>query len=295
MTAKFGLQLSAEDELKWTARRAEDLGFDYLGSPEHIIFRTPSLNAPLALAVAAGATERMRLITAMTVLPLYPVVLAAKLVSLLDVASDGRLDLGIGVGGDYPPEFAASGVPLKERVPRTDEGLEALGRLLTEDHVTFKGRFTKLDDVTIEPKPVQRPLPIWIGGRSEGARARAARFGAWLPYLYSASALRRDAVEVRAKGDGEVRIGVLVSLTVFPDDAKARHVAIESASRSYGHDFSPYVDKLIVAGDPARCIERLTEYVEAGAQLVLAQVVCDKADRPEMLRCFAEDVLGGLR
>jgi alkanesulfonate monooxygenase SsuD/methylene tetrahydromethanopterin reductase-like flavin-dependent oxidoreductase (luciferase family) len=292
----FGLQLSAEDDLKWTARRAEELSFDYIGSPEHVVFRRPSLNAALALAVAAGATEQIRLISAMTVLPLYPAALAAKLISLLDVASNGRLDLGVGVGGDYPPEFDACGVPLAERAPRTDEALEVLRRLFTEDDVTFQGRFTTLTDVTIEPKPVQKPMPpIWIGGRSAGARRRAAKYGAWLPYLYSASALRRGVDEVRELCDGEPRIGVLVSLTVYQDDAKARRVAADFASRSYGHDFTPYLDKLLVAGDPARCIERLTEYVQAGAELVLAQITCEKEDRSEMLRCFGEDILGGLR
>jgi probable F420-dependent oxidoreductase len=296
VTRSFGLQLSAEDDLKWTARTAESLGFDYVGSPEHIVFRRPSLNALLALAVAAGATERVRLISAITVLPLYPPVLAAKLVSLLDVASGGRLELGVGVGGDYPPEFEASGIPLSERGARTDEGLEILQRLLTEDGVSFEGRFTSLADVTIEPKPIQKPHPpVWIGGRSDAARRRAARYGAWLPYLYSASALRRGVDELRGLCDVEPRIGVLVSLTVFDDDAKARRVAADFASRSYGHDFTPYVDKLLVAGDPARCVERFEEYLEAGAQLVLAQVTCEQEDRPAMLRRFGEDVLGRLR
>ena len=88
---------------------------------------------------------------------------------------------------------------------------------------------------------------------------------------------------------------MLVGLTVYDDDAKARRVAAEHASRSYGHDFADQVDRLLVAGDPARCAERFQEYLDAGAQLVLAQVTCDGEDRPAMLRRFGEDVLGRLR
>jgi probable F420-dependent oxidoreductase len=293
--AQFGLQLSAEDELKPAARAAEELGFDYLGAPEHVVFRRPSLNALLTLAVAAGATERIRLISAMTLLPLYPPALAAKMVSLLDVASGGRLELGVGVGGDYAPEFAACGIPVSQRGARTDEGLEVLGRLLTEDRVSFDGRFSSFTDLTIEPKPVQTPLPIWIGGRSDAARRRAARYGAWLPYLYSASALRRGLAELRDLCDVMPRIGVLVGLTVYQDDARARRVAADHASRSYGHDFTDQVDRLLVAGDPSRCAERFQEYLDAGAQLVLAQVTCDPEDRPAMLRRLGEDVLGRVR
>jgi len=84
------------------ARRAEELGYDILARGEHVFFHVPTPNAFVALAAAAGATARIRLLSAATVLPVYPAPLAAKMVATLDGVSGGRFELGVGVGGEYP-------------------------------------------------------------------------------------------------------------------------------------------------------------------------------------------------
>src|SRR3972149_4758231 len=101
-------------------------------------------------------------------LPWPPSALAAKEITSVDVISGGRLTLGIGVGGEYPKEFQAVGVPVQERGARTDEAIQVLRRLWTEENVSFDGRFTKLDGVTLQPKPAQR------GGGPPPAPAPAA-------------------------------------------------------------------------------------------------------------------------
>src|ERR1035441_3565929 len=105
----------------------------------HVLFPGPVCTAFVTLAAAAAVTERIRLLSAVTLLPVYPMVLAAKMAASLDLVSHGRFELGVGVGGEYPPEFAASGVPVGGRGARTDEALAVLVRLLSGERVTAEG------------------------------------------------------------------------------------------------------------------------------------------------------------
>src|SRR2546430_7839024 len=91
------------------ARRLEGLGFDYLAMGEHVAFGVPTPNAFVGLSAAAAVTERIKLLSAITLLPLSPAALAAKLAAALDVVSGGRFTMGVGVGGEYPREFEACG------------------------------------------------------------------------------------------------------------------------------------------------------------------------------------------
>ena len=120
------------------AHRAEALGFDYLLTGEHIMFHGPSASTMVSLAAAAGATERIKLMSGITLAPLYPPALLAKQAAVLDVVSGGRFHLGIGVGGEFPKEFAAVGVPVHERGVRTNEALEVIDKLLREEDVHFE-------------------------------------------------------------------------------------------------------------------------------------------------------------
>src|SRR3989337_4467304 len=151
------------------AARIEAMGYDSVWSSEHIFFYFPTFDALTGLAAAAALTSRIRLGTAILLLPLRPAALAAKEITPVDVFSGGRLTLGVGVGGEYPKEFQAVGVPVGERGVRTDEAIQVLRRLWTEDNVTFDGRFTNLDVVTLQPQPAQRggtgrPPPSPAGG-----------------------------------------------------------------------------------------------------------------------------------
>ena len=114
------------------------------------------------LATAAGVTSRVGLGTAALVLPLRHPVILAKEIASLQVLSGGRFKFGVAVGWD-PAEFAAIGVPLQERGRRTDEAIEIVRLLLTEEHVSFDGRFWQFDDVTIYPR-VDDPPPLWVAG-----------------------------------------------------------------------------------------------------------------------------------
>ena len=197
---KAGLMLAADPAgVPAAARRAEELGFGLVSSGEHVFFHGPTSNGFLALAAAAAATERVRLVSSLTLLPLYPMALVAKLAATFDRLSRGRFELGVGVGGEYPPEFAASGVPVAGRGRRADEALAVLLPLLSGQPVTADGEFGSLADLRLDPPPVQPPHPpIWVGGRQPAAQRRAARFAdVWMPYMVSPSSLGRTLTAVR--------------------------------------------------------------------------------------------------
>src|SRR4029453_564107 len=100
------------------------LGFDIIGCGEHLFFHGPTPNAFAMLAAAAGATSSIRLVSSVTLLPLYPATMVAKVASVIDVISNGRFNLGVGVGGEFRPEFIAAGIDPATRFRRTDEGLD---------------------------------------------------------------------------------------------------------------------------------------------------------------------------
>ena len=181
------------------ARRAERLGFDLAAAGEHVFFHGPVASAFVTLAAAAAVTGRIRLLSAVTLLPVYPMVLAAKMAATLDLVSHGRFELGVGVGGEYPPEFAASGVPVAGRGARTDEALAVLVRLLSGERVTAEGQFGSLRDLRLDPPPVQRPRPpLWVGGRKMPAMRRAGRFAdVWMPYMVSPESFARSLAGAR--------------------------------------------------------------------------------------------------
>jgi len=143
---RFGVTLAAYPDgvppAAWWwrfAERAEALGFDSLWAGEHVLFHTETVSATVLLAGLAARTGRIRLGTAIYLLPLRHPVLAAKDLATLDHVAGGRLVVGVGVGGEYPREFAACGVPLGERGARTDEALALLRRLWREERVTAAG------------------------------------------------------------------------------------------------------------------------------------------------------------
>lgn len=299
---EFGITMPMTGLVQF-AREAERSGYDYLTSGDHVAFHSPQSNAFVALSVAAGATERIKLLSSATLLPLYPAALVAKMAAMLDSASGGRFNLGVGIGGEYPAEFEACGVPVSQRGARADEALAVIGRLLRETSVTFEGRFSHLHDVTIEPRAVQEGgVPIWVAGRKEAAMRRAARFGdAWMPYMYSPDQLRRSMETLDSylpefgRQPGSVRGAIFAWAAVDHDGTYARRLASEVVGEVYNQDFSRLIDRYFIVGSPAECRARLREYADAGASAVMLNLACRQEDMEGMLRLFAEEVLADVR
>lgn len=289
----FGISLSRRNDIATEARAAEAMGYDFVTTGEHVFFYGPTTNGLITLAAAASVTETIGLMSTITLVPLYPAALLAKQVAALDVLSNGRFHLGVGVGGEFTKEFEACGVPVAERGARTNEALEVMQRLWQEDDVHFDGRFTKLSGVTLQPKPVQKPHPpIWISGRSDAAIRRAARFGdGWLPYMYTPEKLAKSVATIREHTERAVRPGLFIFFAVHEDGDKAREMATERLSKQYNQDFSKLVPKYALAGSADDCAARLREYVEAGAETVILNSACPADYVEENQRLMAEAVL----
>ncbi|MDZ4278199.1 MAG: TIGR03619 family F420-dependent LLM class oxidoreductase [Dehalococcoidia bacterium] len=185
------VQATGNDVLR-IAKKADELGFDWLTVSEHIVMphemseimgpRYPEALA--AASVIAGATERIKLLPYILVLPYRNPVVLAKQIATLDFLSGGRFALGT-AAGHLEREFDILNVPFHERGARTDEYLRAMKELWTSDSPSFHGRYVEFDDIVFEPKPVQQPHPpILVGGNSRPAMRRAAALGdGWLPWL----------------------------------------------------------------------------------------------------------------
>lgn len=298
---KFGAQLSPHppEEQFALAQRVEALGFDSLWTGDHISFHTPLYESLTLLAAYSGVTRRVRLGTAVYLLALRHPTAVAKITSTLDVLSGGRLIFGVGVGGENPKEFEACGVPHHERGARVDEGIEVLRALWTQTPASFSGRFVKFEGVSIDPKPVQPGgPPIWIGGRSDAALRRAGRLGTgWVSYLVTPDRYKQSVEKIRAAAQAVGRdlsrfeTAHLVFITLGKDYEKARQTWVRRLSTRYNQDFSALADKYGVIGPPARCIEQLEHFVEAGCRCFLLNAICELADEREQLEIIASDVL----
>jgi alkanesulfonate monooxygenase SsuD/methylene tetrahydromethanopterin reductase-like flavin-dependent oxidoreductase (luciferase family) len=281
------------------ARQAERLGFDLIAAGEHVFFHGPVSNAFVTLAAAAAVTERIRLLSALTILPMYPMAIAAKMAATLDQVSHGRFDLGVGVGGEFPPEFAAVGVPVAGRGARTDESLEVLLRLLSGERVTAEGQYGSLQGLQLDPPAVQQPRPPpWGGGRKTPAMRRAGRFAnVWMPYMVSPESFARSLAQARVFAAQAQRPQTSLTGALFiwgsvdADPARARREAVESVSRMYRQDFEPLADRYLLHGDPDTVVARLAEYHAAGADTVIFGPVCAPERRLAVTTLFAESVL----
>src|SRR5262245_15097675 len=201
------------------ARRIEAAGFDSIWVGDHISFYVPILESLTLLSFIAGVTERVKLGTGVYLLPLRHPTITAKVTSTLDLVSGGRLILGVGVGGEFPPEFEASGVPLNERGSRANEAIGILRKLWTEDGVSHEGRHFKFGPVSINPKPVQPGGPrILVGGRKAPAFRRAGRLAdGYLSHMCSAEMYREnlDAIRKHAEQAGRREVDFRTAAFIF--------------------------------------------------------------------------------
>ncbi len=195
---KIGITLGLVNPKVWVdvAREADRLGFDSLWIPEHLIFPLEMSGSPHAgaehppvppttplydvfgyLSFLAGQTSQIRLGTNVYLLGLRHPFVAARAIQTLDIVSQGRAEVGIGAGW-LRQEWSATGLDPATRGRRLDEALAVCKRLWTEETVSHKGEFFEFDEVAFEPKPLQKPHPpILVGGESDAALRRAARFG----------------------------------------------------------------------------------------------------------------------
>jgi probable F420-dependent oxidoreductase len=252
----------------------EAMPIDSLWTGGHVASRNPSGEAMVGLARLSAVAERVRVGTAILLLPLYAPAIVAKQIADLDRATDGRVILGVGIGGEYPQEFRACGVPIAERGRRTNEMIPLLRRLWTAEEITYHGRYYSMDDVRIHPAPAQPGgPPIIVSGRQEPAMRRAAVMGdGWMPYLYSpgryassVATIRRIASEVGRELE-HFEWFAYIFLNIDRDGDAARLEAAQAIGGNYNQDFQAMIDKVAVAGTANEVLDKLKAFVDAGAR-----------------------------
>ena len=192
---------------------AEELGFGTVWLPEHHFSPGDGYNpAPLTVAAAIAArTERIKIGTWLLLLPLHHPLAVAESAALVDILSNGRFNLGLGLGYRRE-EYEAYGISRSHRAGRMEEGIEIIRRALGEEQFSFEGRHFQVRNGSVYPKPVQRPLPLWVGARSTPAAQRAARHDASLLLIDVDGNARRTydayAEGLRARGRDPSDFGV---------------------------------------------------------------------------------------
>jgi alkanesulfonate monooxygenase SsuD/methylene tetrahydromethanopterin reductase-like flavin-dependent oxidoreductase (luciferase family) len=301
----FGAAAIPEPDRDWLAA-AERLPIESIWQGGHLLPPTSTGEAVTRLALMAAWTERVRVGTAVLQLPLYPPVIAAKQLADLDSRTGGRVSVGVGVGGEFPEEFEAVGVPLKERGPRTDEAMEILRALWNGGPVTHHGRFFDFDDLELRPvrppgadAPRMRPggPPLLVSGRKAPAMRRAARLGdGWMPYLMSPDAYARSvtAIEDEARAAGRDLDGfewmMYLYCCVRRDGDRARDDVAAFLGGAYGDKPRAMLDRIAPSGTPEEVAARLQQYVDAGVRHFVISPAAHE-DTLDVVTLAAEEVL----
>ena len=291
---RCGMALAGQsrDDVLRSARAIEGAGFDSLWAGDHVSFYIPILESLTLLSFAAGVTERIELGTAVYLLPLRHPTTTAKVTSTLDVLSGGRLALGVGVGGEFPPEFDACGVPVDERGSRADESIEVLRRLWSEDGVVHEGRHFRFGPVSLDPKPLQAGGPrIVVGGRKGPSFRRAGRLGdGYVSHMCSPEHYRANMDEIRRHAEDAGRSQADFEptsfiFTLFDDNyEKALDKAAALLQRIYNVPFRDAAQKYCLLGRPEDCLEQMQRFVDAGSRHVILSLLSDPAEAIEIAR-----------
>jgi probable F420-dependent oxidoreductase len=255
------------------ARKAEAAGVDGIFAGDHVTFYGAGNDGLACLTAVAAVTERVELMTSVYLLALRHPTPVALQCAMIDQLSLGRLILGVGIGGEDANEWWACGIDPKTRARRTDESLEIMRSLWTNEETTFDGKYFKLNKVRMQPKPFRDSgVIVHIGGRSDAALKRTARFGdAWISIWVSARRMQeaREKIDEWAVAEGRdpksITMGIQLWHTVALDGDRA--AAKERLARRmegvYKIPFERF-ERYSPSGTPEEIAEYIAPYLEAG-------------------------------
>jgi probable F420-dependent oxidoreductase len=252
------------------AELAEDLGIDSIWLSDRVTSSQPHLDITCIMALIAARTQRIKMGPSVLTLPARDPVLVAREYATLDYLSGGkrRVIMAVGLGND-PRDCLAVGVPKEERGARMEEGVAVLRKLWSESKVTHQGRFYRFENVTIEPRPAGGPLAVWIGGRTDIALRRVARYGdGWFPSFISADEFRdgmRKLVDYGAERQRTIdpgEAGVLL-FTHITEDSELAKTILDLAGAAVKETPERLAERSLV-GPLELCAERIRAYVAAG-------------------------------
>lgn len=245
----------------------EQGGIDSIWQTDRLVSPTPFLESLSVMAALAGRTRRIKFGINVLSLAMRDAVLVARQCATIDFLSNGRLLPAFGIGSPLGPEWTMLNLDPKVRGRKTDEGLEVIRRLWSEDKVDFEGVHYKLSGASIAPKPVQADLPMWIGGSSEAAIRRTARIGTgWQagPETPDQAAKVVAAIKAACAEEGRAidddHYGAGIPYRFGRADDPALTPLYEAYRKRTGRDPKDY----FAIGDAEAIVGKIAEYVEAG-------------------------------
>ena len=279
--------------------RCETWGYESFWIADHAL--KTRLDPLTTLSAVGQVTSHLRLGTAVMVLPYRGPYVTAKAAVTVDVLSNGRLMLGVGIG-DLFHEFEALEIDRKIRGRLSDERLEIIRRFLNEEHVSHRGEFHQFEDVTLLPRPVQIPhLPIWLGGHwdkgfAPGVVKRTGRFADGFIPTYTPVAeyqVAQQAISAHAQAKGReddcVEWGVML-WSYIGDDNDGRRKGIDAMKQRMGLA-EVDLEQGTCIGSAAQCIESIERYADIGITQFLLSVVSPPGEMAAQYERLAEEVL----
>ncbi len=286
-------------ELSELVELVDTSGYDSLWCGDHISFPMAIFDPLLQLAQAAVVSRRLTFGTSVYLLPLRHPVPVAKQVATLDHLTEGRFIFGIGVGGEFPREYEACGVPLKERGARMEEAIPLLRKLWSGEPVTHSGRlYPPFSGVPMQPpaRQIGGP-PIWCGGRSDAALARAGRLAdGWISYVVTPemyrSGLEKISAAAAAAGRAVSKFGTGHLLFTRLDDTyeRALEAATVSLSHRYAMDFRKAAERYAALGSPQQIADRMRAFYAAGVRHITLDLVGPYEERDRQIERIAREV-----
>ena len=293
-----GQWLPKIDELVGMVEQVDRLGYDSFWCGDHISMEIPFMDPLLQIAQAAVASRRLLFGTSVYLLPLRHPTPIAKQVATIDLLTEGRFIFGVGVGGEFPKEYEACGVPLHERGARLSESIGVLRKFWSGESVSNDGKFYPFQNVRMTPPPAQAGgPPIWCGGRATAALQRAGRIGdGWFSYAITPQ-MYRDGLAVistaaHAAGRDFETFGTahLLFARVSENAGQALDEAAEHLSIRYGIDMRKATKRYGALGAPKGVAATIRAYHDAGVRHISLDFAGPYERRHEQLERFGNEV-----
>lgn len=275
----------------------ESAGVDSVWQSDRLISSDNYLESLSALASLAGCTEKIKFGMNAIVAPLRDPLVLAKQCATIDFLSNGRLLPMFGVGYPKAAEWGATGRSSDHRGSRANEMFTLMARLWSEESVTFDGKFYQYKEATIAPRPLQQPLPLWIGGSSDAAIKRTARLGTgWIGGIASPADVARTITGIKEKSveygrhidDDHYGASLAFRVGTADDDAVVNSPFVQRTGIGEKMDLNP----LFAIGTSADIIARLREYIAAGAsKFVLFPIASGESDTERQTRYIINEVM----
>ncbi|NCF45316.1 MAG: LLM class flavin-dependent oxidoreductase [Proteobacteria bacterium] len=288
---KFGLATPSTlwrqdwQQRQQTVARIADSGFDHIFMADHVSFRNGSgTDGFVEVAALSQLHPTLGVMTGIYLLPLrHPLPVARQLASMANLAQ-GRMTFGVGIGGEDRHELEVCGVDPRRRGARANEALEIIKGLLAGESVTFAGQEFNVHDAIIRPTP-KSPIPIIVGGRSDAALTRTAKFGdGWLGVWCSATRFAQATASVKTqaealgRNDVDWMHGYQPWVGLDSNDSSAAYATVKNGMEAFYRIPFEKFERYTPSGTPAEVAEQLAPYIESGARLFNLKVCAKHAE-----------------